>query len=97
MKELVVLDVWGLELCGSRFSNRKVLCRLFDVASSRAHNFLLLGVHPWRQPVAPDCAGKGRQSVRAAGRKGLGSAGGWLELSSAPHVGLFCLWSAGLA
>lgn len=71
--------------------NRKVLCRLFDVASRQAHNFLLLGVHPWRQAVALDCAGKGLQSVRAAGQKGLGSAGGWLELSSAPHVGLFCL------
>ena len=85
-------STWRLrikELCGSWFSERKVLCRLFDVASRRAHNFLLLGLHPWRQPVAPGCAGKGRQSMRVAGRKGLGSAGGWPELSSAPHVGLF--------
>lgn len=84
-------STWRLRiraLCGSWFSSRKALCRLFDVASRRAHNFLLLGLHPWRQPVAPDCTGKGQQSARAAGRKGLGSAGGWLGLS-VPHIGLF--------
>lgn len=64
-----------------------MLCRVVDVASRRAHNFLLLGQWPWRQPVAPDHAGEGQLSAREAGQEGVGSAGGSQSSPPLPTAG----------
>ncbi|XP_025941683.1 doublecortin domain-containing protein 2B isoform X1 [Apteryx rowi] len=52
-----------------------MFCSLIDVVSGLAHNFLLLGLQPWRRPVAP-----GAVLRREAEHKGTWSEGFWLSV-----------------